>query len=113
MTGRIERQGRWVEPDEAYLAWESGDLNRMLAARALRTNPIDRHFLLQRIVQETYRRRSDPEMRRLCIETGLVHLQEFSAIAPALRTDFGGEVPQVPSFKWLATALAEEESTLR
>jgi hypothetical protein len=108
MTKRIERMGRWVDADEAFEAWTSADLARMLAARSVRTNPIDRHFLLQSIVKETYRLRSDPKMKRLCIETGMTHLSEFSAIAPALRTDFDGTLPRVPSFAWLATALAEE-----
>jgi hypothetical protein len=100
--------GRWVDADEVFEAWTSADLARMLAARSVRTNPIDRHFLLQTIVKETYRLRSDPEMRRLCIETGMTHLTEFSSIAPALRADFGGSLPRVPCFAWLATALAEK-----
>jgi hypothetical protein len=38
----------------------------------------------------------------------MTHLSEFSTIAPALRVDFAGSLPRVPSFVWLATALAEE-----
>lgn len=109
MTKRIERMGRWVDADEAFEAWTSGDLARMLAARSMRTNPIDRHFLLQSIVKETYRLRSDAKMKRLCIETGMAHLSEFSTIAPALRADFDGSLPRVASFAWLATVLAEED----
>lgn len=108
MTTRIERLGQWIIADEAFDAWTSGDLDRMLAARSVHTNPIDRHFLLQSIVEGTYRRRSDFRMMALCIETGLTHLGEFSAITPALRTEFKGKLPHVPSFMWLATALAEE-----
>lgn len=80
----------------------------MLAARSVPTNPIDRHFLLQGIVQHTYRRRRDPQMRRLCIDTGMMHLKEFAGIAPVLSEDCGGSLPCVPSFAWLATVLAEE-----
>src|SRR5207244_2132610 len=58
-------------------------------------------------VKETYRLRSDPQMRRQCIETGRTHLAEFPQIAPALTVDMGGTLPRVPSFAWLATALAE------
>ena len=108
MTTRIERMGRWVKAGEAFEAWISGDLARMLAARTVRTNPIDRHFLLQSIVKATYRLRTDPKMRRLCIETGIMHLGEFSMIAPALRVELQGSLPRVPSFVWLATVLAEE-----
>jgi len=108
MTKRIDRMGRWVEADEVFEAWTSADLARMLAARSVQTNPIDRHFLLQGIIKETYRLRSDPEMSRVCIETGFTHLREFVTIGPALRLDFSGTLPRVPSFAWLSTALAEE-----
>jgi hypothetical protein len=109
MIKRIERMGQWVDADEAFEAWTSADLARMLAARSVHTNPIDRHFLLQSIVKETYRLRSDTQMRFLCIETGMTHLSEFSTIAPALRADFDGSLPRVSSFAWLATALAEAD----
>ena len=108
MAKRIERMGRWIKADEAFEAWTSADLGRMLAARSVHTNSIDRHFLLQGIVKETYRRRSEPRMRKLCIETGLIHLSEFPAIGPALRADCGGNLPRVASFMWLSTVLAEE-----
>jgi hypothetical protein len=48
-------------------------------------------------------------MRQLCIETGLIHLEEFPTLAPGLRKDMGGELPRVPAFAKLATALAEED----
>lgn len=107
MAKRVERMGRFIDADEAFEAWTSADLPRMLAARSVQTNSIDRHFLLQGIVKETYRRRNNPEMRRLCIETGKMHLAEFPGIGLALRVDMGGMLPHVPSFGWLATALAE------
>ena len=100
--------GRFMNADEAFEAWTSGDLCRMLAARSVPTNPIDRHFLLQGIVKEAYKRRVDPEMRRVCIETGLMHLSEFGTIGPALEKDMGGSLPRVPSFAWLATVMAED-----
>jgi hypothetical protein len=100
--------GRWIDADDAFEAWMSADLPRMLAARSVPTNPIDRHFLLQGIVKHTYRLRRDPHMRRLCIDTGMTHLSEFARISPALIATFDGSLPSVPSFTWLATALAEE-----
>ena len=60
MATHVERMGRFIEADEACEAWMSGDLRRMLAAKSVRTNPIDGHFLLQGIVKETYRLRSHP-----------------------------------------------------
>src|SRR6266540_1835700 len=107
MVKRVSRMGKYVNAEEAFEGCTSGDLRRMLAARALPTNPIDRHFLLQGIVKEAYRRRVDPEMRRICIETGPMHLEEFGTIAPALQKDMGGSLPRVSSFAWLATVMAE------
>ncbi|GBD32537.1 hypothetical protein HRbin33_01507 [bacterium HR33] len=108
MRKRVERMGRWVDADQVFEAWTSADLGRMLGARSFQTNPIDRHFLLQGIVRATYRLRSDPEMRRVSVETGMMHLSELSTVVRALRIEFSGAFPRVPSFAWLATALAEE-----
>ena len=108
MATRIERMGRWINADEVFEAWMSNDLRRMLAARSIRTNAVDRHFLLQGIVKETYKRRNEAGMRQLCIETGLLHLHEFPTLVPGLRKDMGGSLPRVPSFAKIATALAEE-----
>lgn len=108
MVKRVSRMGRFVDADEAFEAWTSGDLRRMLVARSVPTNPIDRHFLLQGIVKEAYRLRADPGMRRVCIETGLMHLAEFGTIGPALEKEMGDSLPRVPSFAWLATVMAED-----
>lgn len=80
----------------------------MLAARGLRTHPIDRHHLLQGIVGLTYKERARPEMRALCLETASLHLSEFAEIAPVLASDFGGLLPRVPTFAILATLLVED-----
>jgi hypothetical protein len=103
--------GRSIRADEAFEAWMSNDLSRMLTARTVKTNPIDRHHLLQSIVKETYRRRRDPRMRSLCIETGLLHLSELPAIVAGLRVDMDGDLPRIPLYAWLSTALAEAGRT--
>ena len=108
MSTYIQRFGRNVIADEVFHAWASGDLGRMMRALSLKTNPIDRHFLLQTIVQATYKLRDDSRMRQACIEVGQQHLKEFPGISGSLAKDMGGELPTVPSFKWLATALAED-----
>lgn len=59
MATRIERMGRWIKADEVFDAWMSNDLRRMLRAMSLWTNPVDRHLLLQGIVKETYKRRTE------------------------------------------------------
>lgn len=107
MTAIVQRMERTLEADEVFHAWLSADLPRMLAARALKSNPIDRHFLLQGIVKTTYATRADPKMRKLCIEAGRTHLGELASTVKALKAHFQGELPRVPAEAWLATALAE------
>lgn len=109
MSVFILRNGKSLPADEAFHAWTSGDLPRMVAACSLATHPIDRHFLLMGIVCQTYSRRDDPKMRQLCLRTGRRHLAEFASIAPVLADDMGGSLPRVPTFAHLATLLAEDD----
>jgi hypothetical protein len=108
VTTYVLREGKNIKADEAFFAWTSGDLDRMVSALAVRTNPIDRHFLLMGIVAATYKKRKDPLARRTCIDVGHMHVAEFPAIAPALRADMGGVLPRVATFAHLATVLAED-----
>jgi tetratricopeptide (TPR) repeat protein len=101
------RQGRSVPVDDAFRAWTSGDLNLMLKAVATKTNPIDRHFLLQSIVSETYKLRKEEKYRELCIEYAEKHLQEFPSLAPALKEDMGGTLPRISTFQHYAMVLTE------
>ena len=96
--------------DEAFFAWTSGDLDRMLAALSVKTNPIDRHFLLMGIVGAAYKKRRDPAARRTCLDVGRLHLKEFADIAPSLQQEMGGQLPRVTTFAYLATVLAEDGS---
>ena len=108
MPTYLQRLGRNDIADEVFHAWTSGDLGQMMRALPLKTNSIDRHFLLQNIVQATYKHRDDSRMRQVCIEVGQQHLKEFPGISGSLARDMGGELLTVPSFKWLAPTLAEE-----
>ena len=108
MTRFVSRLGRFVEADEVFDAWASGDLPRVLRALQLETNLIDRHFLLMNTVVLAYKKRDDPAMRRLCREVGILHVEEFAVIAPALRQEMGGFLPRVPTFETLAKLFAEE-----
>jgi hypothetical protein len=108
VTKSIQRLGRWIKADEVFEARTSGDLDRTVRALPLKTNPIDRYFLLQSIVKESYKQRREPRMRRLCLEVGRAHLNEFAGISRALAADMAGTLPTVPSFKRLATALDED-----
>lgn len=60
-------------------------LEERLAELPQCTEPDDRHDHMQAIVRETYSKRGDPEMRRLCIETGMAHLNEFPSMIETLR----------------------------
>ena len=104
----IYRMGRKIKTDKVFEAWTSGDLNEMLEAVSLKTNPVDRHFLLQTIVETTYKRRKEPEMRRTCRRIAEKHISEFAVIAPALKQDMGGSLPRVTTFQHFATLLAED-----
>ena len=70
----VIRNGRAVEADESLNAWTSRNLDEMIKAAETDTNPIDRHFLLQTIVDETYKRRDEEKFRDLCIEFSEKHI---------------------------------------
>jgi len=108
MTRFVSGLGAFIEADEVFDAWTSGHLPRMLRALRLKTNLVDRHFLLMNIVSLAYKRRDDAETRRLCREVGLLHVQEFAVIAPALKQEMCGILPRVPTFETLAKLFAEE-----
>lgn len=103
----VIRQGKSVRADKVFEAWTSDDLERMKNARSQKTNPIDRHFLLMGIVEKSYKKRSDPEMAKLCSETAEEHIREFPEIAPALRQDMDGTLPNVTTFQTYAKLLQE------
>ncbi len=104
----VTRLGKSNPADEAWFAWTSADLDRMLTALNTRTNLIDRHFLLMAIVNQTYKHRSDPQMARTCARVAELHLSEFSQIAPALKEEFDGTLPRVTTFQQYATLLNEQ-----
>jgi len=107
-TAYTTRMGKPVPVDDAFRAWTSGDLNAMLNALHVKTNLIDRHFLLMRIVDATYKNRSDEKMKALCSRVAEMHLSEFPTIAPALKEDMGGTLPRVTTFQLYATLLSEQ-----
>ncbi len=104
----VIRNGQAVAADQTFDAWMSGDLGKMLRALKTQTNAVDRHFLRLIIVEAAYKNRSDPRSRSLCIETARRHLTEFPRLAPALKREMGGTLPQVPTFKHLCTIYTED-----
>jgi hypothetical protein len=87
-------------------------LSQMLAALNTPTHPVDRHHLLQSIVELTYKERNkDSQMRQLCEQTARTHLDEFPQLKDALlEENEDGEVflPRVSTFQHLATLLTED-----
>jgi len=84
------------------------ELTRALRELDQTSDPIKRHFALQTVVTEAYRLRAeDPKMRELCRRIGTQHLSEFPTIAVALKPKWG-YIPLVPTFRCLATLLAED-----
>jgi hypothetical protein len=99
--------------DRVRDAWTSGDISKMLAVLNKPCDLVDRHFLLQSIVRETYRQRANPKMRAICLDVARRHLGEFGRISIAVKQDdrkLGGkgELPTVLTFSHLATVLMED-----
>ena len=77
------RDGKSVEVGSVFKAWGSGDLNKMLAALSDEAHLIDRHFLLQNIVDITYKSRNEESSRGKCKDIAETHISEFPSIAEA------------------------------
>lgn len=107
MTSYILRDGKSIPSDEVFNAWTSNDLNKMLSVLDKNTHPVDRHFLLQSIISETYKQRRDKEMLNICRNICELFLKEWSILADALGRDFGGQLPRILVFPNYATILAE------
>lgn len=86
------------EPD----ATPSAD--KELAAAA---EPLTRHRIYQQRVEEAYRQRKSEQGEAMLLHYAAQHLAEFDDIAPALKASNGGQLPQVNTFKYYATALSE------
>ncbi len=95
------------EWDEVFYARTTNDLNKMLQVVNVKTNLVNRHFLLQTIVSETYKLREQENLKNLCLEYSELHLLEFPEIAPALKKDMEGVLPRVSTFQNYATLLTE------
>lgn len=97
------------EWDEVFYAWSSMDLTKMLKVVDIQTTLKNRHFLLQSIVSETYKRRDEEEYQNLCKKFSEIHLEEFKNIAESLRDKSDGSLPRVLTFQNYATLLTEIE----
>jgi hypothetical protein len=95
-----------VEKQEREQAFP-GELERMIEGLSGIATPVERHFQYQNIVNETYIRRKDPEMRKICKQIGVKHLNDFKNLTPSLEKEFNG-LPRITTFQHLAMVLTED-----
>lgn len=84
-------------------------VDELLSALGQATDPLDRHFIFERIVRLTFRQRKENhKMRSLCERVGMQHLKEFPQIAERLKWEIGyGVMPPVITFQCMATLMIE------
>lgn len=108
---RSKRRSKAKDPGpvERSVSSKYPTLSDKVAALETETDPLDRHFLLEAIVRESFRlRHDDHKMRKLCEEIGIRHLQEFPRIAPLLQREIGyGKMPPVFTFQALGVLMTE------
>ncbi|WP_133158854.1 hypothetical protein [Flavobacterium alvei] len=92
--------------DEVYNARLSGNLDEMLQVSDLKTTLINRHFLLQGIISQTYKLRNAERFNNLCIEYCEKHLSELPILMEALQNEYG-ELPRILVFQIYSTVLTE------
>lgn len=101
------RGGERVRVDAVFEAWSGDDLDEMVAALGLPTHPVDRHHLLNCIVEAAYKRRQEPDMADLCARISETYLAEHPGLISALRKEMRGDLPSIPIFQQYATLLTE------
>jgi hypothetical protein len=84
-------------------------LDHMIETLRREKDPLERHRLLSRIVEESYRQRTDAAMKKLFLRFAGMHLKELPQMAAALKAALGGKLPAVPAFELLAMELEEND----
>lgn len=86
MAWKIQRFGQTVEADAAFFAAGGIDLDAKRAALTVKTNAVDRHYLLASLVELLFQMRKDrPDLVPELIETARMHIDELPALLPAIR----------------------------
>jgi hypothetical protein len=93
--------------DKVFYATSSNNLDKMLSVTELETTPQNRHYLLQSIVAQTYKLRTEEKYKAICIEFSEKHLKEFSVMAPKLTDKNNTGLPRVSTFQHYSTLLTE------
>jgi hypothetical protein len=89
---------------------QSDNLNGLIDATKKPLEPIQRHRLLTKIIEKTYKQRTDVCMKKIFHRFARIHLNEFPDLAPALKTAHRGSLPHIPTFKLSAMVFEEEEN---
>jgi hypothetical protein len=89
---------------------QSDDLNGLIDATKNPLEPIQRHRLLTKIIEKTYKHRTGVCMKKIFHRFALIHLDEFPDLAPELKTAHRGSLPHIPTFKLSAMVFEEEEN---
>jgi hypothetical protein len=89
---------------------QSDDLNGLIDATKRPLEPNERHRLLTKIIEKTYKQRTDVCMKKIFHRFARIHLNEFPDLAPALKTAHRGSLPHIPTFKLSAMVFEEEEN---
>jgi hypothetical protein len=97
-----------TKADPIKEALDSNDLKQLLAVADEVQDPVDRHLVLSKIIDQTYKKRSEAAMRPILLEKGRQYLALFPSLYPTLKAEFGDSVYQIPVFKQMAIALDED-----
>lgn len=102
----IHRFNKFIEADKVYLAWASNDIDTMLAAIDIKSNPLDRHYLLLNIVNLSYSKREIEYYKEIAIKTAELHISEIKPILDYFNK-YEHCIPSIPTFQQYATILTE------
>ncbi|MCL2912266.1 hypothetical protein L2725_00470 [Shewanella corallii] len=87
--------------------WHGGDLKSLEKALVFERNDLERHFILNAIVNLTYCDRKLSISRQKCIEASKQSILNTPKVLPNLK-QIAGVTPRVPSFQYLATIYTED-----
>jgi hypothetical protein len=100
------RGSKTVEASEGFKANISNDFNQMLEAVNSKSDLVDRHFLLQTIISESYKKRNEDVFKEYCLKYSDIYLSEVDSLLTALKKEYG-DLPRVTIFQNYSTLLVE------
>lgn len=103
--------GANVPADEAFHAWTSNDLDRMVRAVAVATNGVDLHYLYLNIAKLALARQQEPECALICEQFARRHIAEFAKLQIDLdrdRSDSESTFRHYPAYQELVELLMRQ-----